>query len=88
MTKKKAEQIAKHWNENFAGVTEVTKTTANAVKTSPKKDGYEVEIIPAGENDGLAFFHSEELVDVKRVFGVSCIVSYNQFKGHVYGRLF
>lgn len=68
MTKKKAEQIVKLWNKEFAGVTLRTQTEARVEKSGA---GWSVEIHPAGGNDGRAFYHAREMVDVARVFELS-----------------
>lgn len=68
MTKKKAEQIVKLWNNEFAGSTIQTQTIARVEKCC---SGWSIEIHPAGGNDGRAFYHAREMVDVARVFGLS-----------------
>ena len=68
MTKKQAEQIVKLWNKEFAGSTAPTQTIA---KVENCCSGWSIEIHPAGGNDGRAFYHSREMVDVARVFGLS-----------------
>lgn len=68
MTKKQAEQIVKLWNKEFAGVTPETQTEARMEKNC---SGWSVEIHAVGKNDGRAFYHTREMVDVARVFGLS-----------------
>ena len=68
MKKALANKIAKHWNENFAGNTEATKTIAVV-------EGESVYIKPTAGNDGMAFYHNEEFADMIRTFKVSGLVS-------------
>lgn len=79
MKKSLANQIAKLWNENFAGSTAATRTVAES-------DGENVWIKPTGENDGTCFYHNEEFADVMRCFKVSGIVCIRE--NQVLARLF
>ena len=82
MKKNLANQIAKLWNENFAGSTSATKTKAFA-------EGENVYIYNVGDdNDGHVFFHTEELADVTRTFNVSSIVALDYDTNKVHARLF
>ena len=86
MTKKLAKQIAELWNAQFAGCTEETRTKAVVEEPAYKKN-WSVEIVPEGDkNDGRAFYHSEEMTDVKRVFKVSGYVHIEN--GVCVGRLY
>lgn len=90
MTKKLAKIICELWNENFAGCTEETRTKAVVEEPATNmnyKTNWSVEIVPEGDkNDGLAFYHSEEMTDVKRVFKVSGYVHIEN--GVCVGRLY
>lgn len=90
MTKKLAKQIAELWNENFAGCTEETKTKAIVEEPATKmnyKTNWSVAIVPDGDlNDGNAFYHSEELTDVRRTFKVGGYVHIEN--GKCVGRLY
>ena len=66
MKKSVANQIAKVWNA--MSTTEATKTKAVI------EYGY-VVIYPDGENDGRAFFHTEEFVGISAAFRVSSYIS-------------
>ena len=88
MKKSLANQIAKLWNENFAGNYEPTRTIA--VVTNLKKE-YSVEIVPDNNNVGISFHHHEELTDVIRAFKVSAyLVAKVQDDGDaiIIGRIF
>lgn len=67
MKKALAYKIAKHWNDNFAGGTDATKTKA-VVKHE------NVYLMPTSENDGRCFYHMEEFADVMRAFKVNGLV--------------
>jgi len=69
MKKRLAKQIAKLWNEQFAGRTEETATIAKV-----EGDGKEVVIYHAKENDGMCFFQIENVTDITRIFNVSAYV--------------
>lgn len=79
MKKSLANQIAKLWNDNFAGSTAATRTSAES-------DGENVWIKPTDENDGTVFYHNEEFADVMRCFKVSGIVCLRD--GQVLARFF
>ena len=68
MKKALAKQIAKHWNDHFAGRTPATRTVAES-------DGENVWIKPTDENDGMCFHHNEELTDVSRAFKVNSYIT-------------
>lgn len=85
MKKNVANQIAKLWNEQFAGITEETRTKAVVVEGRTKSD-CSVEIYPDGANVGRSFHHNEELTDVGRTFKVSGYVTIDD--GKLIGRLF
>lgn len=90
MTKKLATTIAELWNAQFAGSTEETRTRAiveEPVIKMHNKTSWSVEIVPDGDmNDGNAFYHSEELTDVRRTFKVGGYVHIEN--GKVVGRLY
>lgn len=73
MKKGLANQIAKLWNANFAGFTKETMTEAKVISDT-------VEIVPAGENDGVVFYHVEELADITRAFHANSLVSFRSGK--------
>lgn len=80
MKKALANQIAKLWNENFAGSTEATLTEA-VVKEYGREKDCTVLIIPKGAwNTGETFYHVEHLADVRRAFKVSCYVTIDNGK--------
>lgn len=86
MTKKEAEFLAKHWNENFAGNTEETRTKAVVVKSSIGKK-YDVEIVPDGErNNGRSFHHVEELSIISKAFKANTYIMI--WNDTVIGRIF
>lgn len=86
MEKRKANQIAKLWNELHCGSTAPAKTLAIVVASSAEKGYYAVEIHPTGDNVGWCFYANEELVDVTRAFKVSSYVTIDD--GKLIGRLF
>lgn len=88
MKKALANQIAKLWNENFAGSYEPTRTVAK-VGGSSNQDYY-VEICPDVTNVGNSFHHIEELADVMRAFKVSAYVTTREQDGDtvIVGRFF
>ena len=73
MKKSLANQIAELWNANFAGFTKETMTEAKVISDT-------VEIVPAGENDGIVFYHVEELADIARAFHANSLVSFRSGK--------
>ena len=73
MNKATANQIAKLWNANCAGFTKETMTEAKVISDA-------VEIVPAGENDGMVFYHVEELADITRAFHANSLVSFRSGK--------
>lgn len=73
MKKKRAEMIARLWNEQFAGSTKPTKTKAVVEKYL---DDYIVDIVPDG-GDNLTFHHVEEFADVCRTFKVSGYITFD-----------
>ena len=79
MKKSLAKQIAKHWNEHFAGSTAATKTVAVAEDTN-------VYIYPTWENVGDAFYHNEEFADMMRSFEISGLVCIRE--GKIVARFF
>lgn len=87
MKKSLANQIAKLWNEQFAGNYEPTKTEAIVCKNCIKGE-YAVEVHPFGElNDGHAFFSMENITDIERAFKVSALIT--QDKEHkLYARIY
>ena len=85
MKKSLANQIAKLWNENFAGYTEATKT--KAVVTDNGGNDYAVEVNPTDANTGHAFYAHAELSDIERTFKVSAYVSQDE-NGLLYGRIY
>lgn len=85
MKKSLANQIAKLWNENFAGYTEATKT--KAVVTESGRGDYAVEVNPTDANTGHAFYSHAELTDVERAFKVSAYVTQDE-NGLLYGRIY
>lgn len=80
MKKSLANQIAKLWNENFAGSYEPTKTKAEVTQNGVKGD-YAVEIVPDGINVGNSFHHNEEVTDISRAFKVSSYLSTREKDG-------
>lgn len=79
MKKSLANKIAKHWNENFAGSTDATKTVAVAEDDN-------VYICPTADNDGWCFYHVEEFADMIRTFRVDGLISCRE--GKCIARLF
>ena len=73
MNKATAKLIAKLWNANYAGFTKETMTEAKVISDT-------VEIVPAGENDGMVFYHVEKLAYITRAFCASSLVSFRSGK--------
>lgn len=90
MTKKQAKFISELWNNQFAGNTAATLTKAVVQEPTMKlhyAKSWSVSIVPDGElNDGNAFYHNEEFVDVMRTFKVCGYVHIED--GKVIGRLY
>ena len=87
MKKSLANQIAKLWNEQFAGSYEPTKTDAIVCENSIKSE-YSVEVHPFGElNDGHAFFSMEHVTDIERAFKVSALITQDE-EHKLYARIY
>ena len=77
MEKSLANQIAKLWNDNFAGSYEPTKTMAEVCVCT--HGGYFVVVHPYGdENDGHAFYSHNEVSDIARAFRVSSYITQDE----------
>lgn len=86
MKKSLANQIAKLWNDNFAGSYAPTKTQAEVM---PDGVGdYSVEVHPYGEdNDGYSFYSHNEVSDIERAFKVSSYITQDE-EHRLYARIF
>ena len=86
MKKSLANQIAKLWNDNFAGSYAPTKTKAEVM---PDGVGdYSVEAHPYGEeNDGHSFHSHNEVSDIERAFKVSAYITQDE-EHRLYARIF
>lgn len=73
MDRRTAKLIAKIWNAEWAGSTMETMTEAKATSDA-------VEIVPTGNNDGMTFYHVEELADIARAFHANSLVSFRSGK--------